>query len=129
MLKVAIFNFKGGTGKSTTALNLGASLATSKRKVLLIDLDGQRTLSFGLGLDGQQPTAKEWLTEGKVSPLTICRALTFSMQPAFFKAIANPVTQRFLFAKTPQVFYGYGKMRVVVSQKSFFNQLLNSGRN
>jgi chromosome partitioning protein len=69
MLKVAIFNFKGGTGKSTTALNLGASLATSKRKVLLIDLDGQRTLSFGLGLDGQQPTAKEWLTEGKVSPL------------------------------------------------------------
>jgi chromosome partitioning protein len=69
MLKVAIFNFKGGTGKTTTALNLGASLATSKRKVLLIDLDGQRTLSFGLGLDSQQPTAKEWLTEGKVSPL------------------------------------------------------------
>ena len=68
MLKVAIFNFKGGTGKSTTALNLGASLATSKRRVLLVDLDGQRTLSFGLGLDGQQPTALEWLTEGKASP-------------------------------------------------------------
>jgi chromosome partitioning protein len=70
MLKVAIFNFKGGTGKSTTTLNLGASLATSKRKVLLIDLDGQRTLSFGLGMDSQQPTAKEWLTEGKASPLS-----------------------------------------------------------
>jgi chromosome partitioning protein len=59
MLKVAIFNFKGGTGKSTTTLNLGASLATSKRRVLLIDLDGQRTLSFALSMDGQQPTAKE----------------------------------------------------------------------
>jgi chromosome partitioning protein len=69
MLKVAIFNFKGGTGKSTTTLNLGASLATSKRRVLLIDLDGQRTLSFALSMDGQQPTALEWLTEGKASPL------------------------------------------------------------
>ena len=51
MLKVAVFNFKGGTAKSTTTINLGASLATSKRKVLLIDLDGQRTTSLGLGLD------------------------------------------------------------------------------
>lgn len=69
MLKIAIFNFKGGTGKSTTALNLGASLATSKRQVLVIDLDGQRTLSFGLGMDGHQPTALAWLSEGKASPL------------------------------------------------------------
>lgn len=69
MLKVAIFNFKGGTGKSTTTLNLGATLATSKRRVLVIDLDGQRTLSYGLGLDGDLPTALNWLTEGKAEPL------------------------------------------------------------
>ena len=69
MLKIAVFNFKGGTGKSTTTLNLGASLATSKRKVLLIDLDGQRTLSFGLGLDGDAPTALSWLSEEKIQPL------------------------------------------------------------
>lgn len=69
MLKIAVFNFKGGTGKSTTTLNLGASLATSKRKVLLIDLDGQRTLSFGLGLDGDVPTALSWLSDGEVQPL------------------------------------------------------------
>jgi chromosome partitioning protein len=69
VLKIAIFNFKGGTAKSTTALNLGASLATSKRRVLLVDLDGQRTLSFGLGMDGKQPTALEWLTQGKAAPL------------------------------------------------------------
>jgi chromosome partitioning protein len=59
MLKIAVFNFKGGTGKSTTALSLGAALAASKLKVLLIDLDGQRTLSFGLGMDGKQPTTLE----------------------------------------------------------------------
>jgi len=62
MLKVAVFNFKGGTGKSTTTLNLGAALAISKRQVLVVDLDGQRTLSFGLGLDGQAPTTLDWLT-------------------------------------------------------------------
>ena len=69
MLKIAVFNFKGGTGKSTTTLNLGTCLATSKRKVLLIDLDGQRTLSFGLGLDGEDPTALDWLIDNKVQPL------------------------------------------------------------
>ena len=65
MLKIAVFNFKGGTGKSTTTLNLGACLANSKRKVLLIDIDGQRTLSFGLGLDGDAPTALNWLSDEK----------------------------------------------------------------
>ncbi len=65
MLKIAVFNFKGGTGKTTTALNLGAVLA-KKRRVLLIDLDGQRTLSFGLGLDGAEPTSLDWLSSKKV---------------------------------------------------------------
>ncbi|WP_442938749.1 ParA family protein [Nostoc sp.] len=43
-----MFNFKGSTGKSSTALNLGASLTAKTRQVLLVDFDGQRTLSFGL---------------------------------------------------------------------------------
>jgi chromosome partitioning protein len=43
-------------------------MATSKRKVLLIDLDGQRTLSFGLGLDGDAPTVLSWLSDGEVQP-------------------------------------------------------------
>ena len=69
MLKIAVFNFKGGTGKSTTTLNLGACLATKRRSVLLIDLDGQRTLSFSLARDGLQPTALDFLIEGKVDPI------------------------------------------------------------
>lgn len=70
MLRIAVFNLKGGTGKSTTALNLGAAIASPKRRVLLIDLDGQRTLSFALGMDGQTPTALDWLTaEGLFTPL------------------------------------------------------------
>jgi chromosome partitioning protein len=62
MLKIAVFNFKGGTGKSTSALNLGAVLAQFGIKTLAIDLDGQRTLSFGLGVEGLEPTAYQWLT-------------------------------------------------------------------
>jgi chromosome partitioning protein len=70
MLKIAVFNFKGGTGKSTTVLNLGAALAKAKHRVALIDLDGQRTLSFGLGMDGKQPTALDWLTsEEAIAPM------------------------------------------------------------
>ncbi|MBR8832124.1 MAG: Sporulation initiation inhibitor protein Soj (plasmid) [Chroococcopsis gigantea SAG 12.99] len=69
MLKVAVFNFKGGTGKSTTVGNLGACLCTRDRSIVLIDLDGQRTLSFSLGLDGDLPTALDFLSEREVTPI------------------------------------------------------------
>lgn len=69
LLKIAIFNFKGGTGKTTTALNLGDALATKKRQVLLVDLDGQRTLSYGLQCDGKTPTSLDLLQGQRVQPI------------------------------------------------------------
>lgn len=45
----SVLNFKGGVGKTTTTINLGAALARMKKKVLIIDLDGQKNSTTILG--------------------------------------------------------------------------------
>jgi chromosome partitioning protein len=76
---IAIANQKGGVGKTTTAINLGASLAVAERRTLVIDIDPQGNASSGLGVDTRsgRPTVYDVLVEGRTVSDCVIRGLHF----------------------------------------------------
>jgi chromosome partitioning protein len=84
----AVANQKGGVGKTTTTINLGASLALADQRVLLVDMDPQSNLTSGVGLKGHAsaagtiyqaltgdaPDAQAFVLETKVAGLSLIPA-------------------------------------------------------
>lgn len=76
---IAIANQKGGVGKTTTAINLGASLAVAERRTLIIDIDPQANATSGLGLERATIRASIYdvLIEGAPLESTLVQQLHF----------------------------------------------------
>ncbi len=69
MKTIAIVNEKGGTGKTTTAVNLAASLGEMGKKVLLVDLDGQAAASRWFGVEEDNRLSDAMLRGGGLKPI------------------------------------------------------------
>lgn len=68
---ISLLNHKGGVGKTTSAINIGAGLVELGKKILLIDLDPQANLTISLGIPRQKHTIYEALRgEAELSPYT-----------------------------------------------------------
>jgi chromosome partitioning protein len=91
MRVIAISNRKGGTGKTTVAVNLAAELAASGRRVLLVDLDSQGHCAVGLGVtvDPGKPAAHRIFTDPDA------RLLDAVLPTAFENLFLAPADQLF----------------------------------
>jgi chromosome partitioning protein len=73
MSTVYVFvNQKGGVGKTTSAINIGAYMALSQKQVLLVDFDSQGNMTSGMGIKKEKPTVYE-LIAGKATSQEVIR--------------------------------------------------------
>lgn len=82
---IAILNFKGGTGKTTTTINLGTGLALAGKQVLMIDLDPQGTLATYFGIHYAQSLTHLLLEQATAYECIISARPNLDMIPADYE--------------------------------------------
>ncbi len=78
---IAVCNHKGGVGKTTTAISIGAALARSRKRVLLVDFDAQADLTGSLGIQDTTHNVYE-LLKGNTEPQPLHHAEGFDVIPS-----------------------------------------------
>jgi chromosome partitioning protein len=69
---ISLLNHKGGVGKTTSAINIGAALVKFKKRVLLVDLDPQANLTISLGIPRQKISIYQNIRgEAEITPYTV----------------------------------------------------------
>jgi chromosome partitioning protein len=93
MSVVSVINYKGGVGKTTVTANLGAELAARGRKVLLIDLDPQASLTYSFYRPAdfsEQPTIRAWF-EAFIATRTPEPLFKYVLAPHAVNAVVQPL--------------------------------------
>lgn len=111
---IAFANHKGGTGKTTSAINIGRALCKLGKKVLLIDLDPQGNLSYSLGLSDLKLTVADYFLEKSSFEQVACEVFNMHVLPANISLynhsnhIENKIDSKFILKnKLDEISFNY----------------------